>query len=128
MAIDNRPSDGRIIGTRVSGRGVVEGRACVVRGSNPETSTTILGFQNGDIVVSNMVPPTWIPYFDRAGGFVCEIGGWLSHTAIVARERQVPLIVSTQGIDAIADGMRLRLYANGLVEIVTPAAIAVAAE
>lgn len=75
-----------------------------------------------------MVPPTWIPYFGRAGGFVCEIGGWLSHTAIVARERQVPLIVSAQGIDGIADGMRLRLHANGLVEIIAPAAIAVAAE
>jgi phosphohistidine swiveling domain-containing protein len=128
MAIDNSPPDGRIIGTRVSGRGVVEGRACVFPGSDPEASTTIPGFQDGDIVVSNMVPPTWIPYFGRAGGFVCEIGGWLSHTAIVARERQVPLIVSAQGIEGIADGMRLRLHPDGFVEIVTSAPVAVAAE
>jgi rifampicin phosphotransferase len=128
MAIDNKPSDGRIVGTRVAGSGVVEGRACVVKDIDLETSTTIPGFQDGDIVVSNMVPPTWIPYFGRAGGFVCEIGGWLSHTAIVARERQVPLIVSTQGIEAISDGMCIRLCNNGLVEIVTAAETAVAAE
>jgi membrane protein insertase Oxa1/YidC/SpoIIIJ/rhodanese-related sulfurtransferase/phosphohistidine swiveling domain-containing protein len=128
MAIESGPTDGRIMGTRVSGRGVVEGRACVFRGNNPETSTTIPGFQDGDIVVSNMVPPMWIPYFGRAGGFVCEIGGWLSHTAIVARERQVPLIVSTKGIDGIVDGMRLKLHPDGFVEIVAPAPVAVAAE
>ena len=50
----------------------------------------IPGFMDGDIVVSRMVPPAWIPYFQRAGGFVREVGGWLSHTAIVAREFNVP--------------------------------------
>jgi rifampicin phosphotransferase len=74
------------------------------------------------------VPPAWIPYFGRAGGFVCEIGSWLSHTAIVAREFGVPLIVGADGIEAITDGMQLRLSNNGLVEIIAPAPAAVAAE
>ena len=60
--------------------------------------STIPGFRDGDIVVSRMVPPGWIPYFQRAGGFVCEVGGWLSHTAIVAREFNVPLIVQAKGV------------------------------
>ena len=112
----------------MSGTGIVEGRACVVTGIDVESSATIPGFRDGDIVVSNMVPPAWIPYFGRAGGFICEIGGWLSHTAIVAREYRVSLIVGTEGIEAITDGMQLRLSTMGLVEIVAPAAAAVAAE
>ena len=112
----------------MSGAGIVEGRACVVTGIDVDLNTTIPGFRDGDIVVSNMVPPTWIPYFGRAGGFVCEIGSWLSHTAIVARERRVPLIVGTEGIGAISDGMWLRMHDNGIVEIVSPATAAVAAE
>jgi rifampicin phosphotransferase len=127
MPVDNQSRGGKIAGTRVSGTGIVEGRACVVTGIDVESSATIPGFRDGDIVVSNMVPPAWIPYFGRAGGFICEIGGWLSHTAIVAREYRVSLIVGTEGIEAITDGMQLRL-SMGLVEIVAPAAAAVAAE
>ena len=50
----------------------------------------IPGFMDGDIVISRTVPAGLVPYFQRAGGFVCEVGGWLSHTAIVAREFNVP--------------------------------------
>jgi phosphohistidine swiveling domain-containing protein len=128
IPIENQARGGKIVGTRVSGTGIVEGRACVVTSVDIESSAVIPGFRDGDIVISHMVPPAWIPYFGRAGGFVCEIGGWLSHTAIVARERRVPLIVGTEGIEAIADGMRLRLSDNGVVEILAPAVPAVAAE
>ena len=128
IPIENQARGGKIAGTRVSGTGIVEGRACVVTGVDVESSAVIPGFRDGDIVISHMVPPAWIPYFGRAGGFVCEIGGWLSHTAIVARERRVLLIVGTEGIEAIADGMQLRLSDNGVVEILAPAVPAVAAE
>jgi rifampicin phosphotransferase len=128
IAIDNRSSGGNIAGTRVSGTGVVEGRACVVTDGTRDIEPTIPGFRDGDIVVSRMVPPAWIPYFKRAGGFVCEVGGWLSHTAIVARECNVPLIVGAEGVDSIQNGMLLRLHSNGVVEIVAEAPVAVAAE
>ena len=91
--------DHAIGGTRVAGTGIVQGRARVVIDSDLESTTEIPGFRDGDIVVSKMVLPDWIPYFHRAGGFVCEVGGWLSHTAIVARERNVALIVGTDGIE-----------------------------
>ena len=109
---------GRIGGLRVSGSGRVEGRACVVKEADADAASTIPGFQDGDIVVSRMVPPAWIPYFKRASGFVCEVGGWLSHTAIVAREFNVPLIVQAKGLQTIETGDLLRLDADGGVEVV----------
>jgi phosphoenolpyruvate-protein kinase (PTS system EI component) len=75
-----------------------------------------------------MVPPAWTVYFKRASGFVCEVGGWLSHVAIVAREFDTPLIVNATGIASIRDGMLLRLHPNGTIEIVERATTVAAAE
>ena len=61
-------------------------------------------FRDGDIIVASMINPAWLPYFSRAGGFVSEVGGWLSHPAILAREYDVAMIVGTEGIGRIADG------------------------
>jgi phosphohistidine swiveling domain-containing protein len=71
-----------------------------------------------------MINPAWLPYFSRAGGFVSEVGGWLSHPAILAREYDVAMIVGTNGIDGIADGARLKLHLDGRVEIIGDAAAA----
>jgi phosphoenolpyruvate-protein kinase (PTS system EI component) len=65
-----------------------------------------------------MINPNWLPYFSRAGGFVSEVGGWLSHTAILAREHDVPMIVGTQGIGRISHGSLLRLHLDGQVELI----------
>ena len=109
---------GKSTGIRVSGSGVVEGRACVVMEDDAAIMETIPNFKDGDIVVSRMVPPAWIPYFRRAGGFVCEVGGWLSHTAIVAREFNVPLTVQAREIRMIETGELIRLHPNGAVEVI----------
>ena len=77
------------------------------------------GFRDGDIVVASMINPAWLPYFSRASGFVSEVGGWLSHPAILAREYDVTMIVGTEGISRIADGARLRLNLDGRIEVVT---------
>ena len=128
LSLHAHRDSGQIRGTRVSGATIVEGRACVVENSDLDAGTTIPGFRDGDIVVSKMVSPSWIPYFPRAGGFVCEVGGWLSHTAIVARELNVALIVNADGLGNIADGVRLRLHPSGAVEVVGADALAEAAE
>lgn len=47
-----------------------------------------------------------------------EIGGWLSHTAIMAREYNVATIVGTRGLNRVTDGSLLQLHPNDLVEIV----------
>jgi len=113
-------SDGadKTTGIRVSGSGVVEGRARVVRQDDVAAMSIILDFEDGDIVVSRMLPITWMPYFQRAGGFVCEVGGWLSHTAIVAREFNVPLIVQAKGLHLIETGRLIRLHPDGTIELV----------
>ena len=64
-----------------------------------------------------MINPAWMPYFSRAAGFVSEVGGWLSHPAILAREYDVALIVGTAGMTRIADGSLLRLHLDGRIEV-----------
>jgi rifampicin phosphotransferase len=121
--IDERmDAGGEIRGTRVSGAGMVSGRARVVSAAEAESGGPIPNFADGDVVVSSMVHPAWLPYFGRAGGFVCAVGGWLSHTAILAREHNLMMIVGARGLDAIPDGSELRLHLDGTVEVVREAA------
>jgi rhodanese-related sulfurtransferase/membrane protein insertase Oxa1/YidC/SpoIIIJ/phosphohistidine swiveling domain-containing protein len=112
-----RTVSGIIRGTRVSGSNVVEARACVISEAEVENSGVLANFQDGYIIVAPMVNPSWLPYFSRAGGFVSEVGGWLSHTAILAREHDVPMIVGADGLSSIRDGSLLRLHLDGRVEV-----------
>jgi phosphohistidine swiveling domain-containing protein/molybdenum-dependent DNA-binding transcriptional regulator ModE len=112
-----RADSGVIRGTRVSGSRQAEGRACVISEAHAELGTMAGDFRDGDIIVAPMINPNWLPYFGRAGGFVSEVGGWLSHTAILAREHDVPMIVGTDGLANIADGCVLRLCVDGTVEV-----------
>jgi phosphohistidine swiveling domain-containing protein len=109
-----------IRGTRVSGSKVVEARAHVISEEDAELGNPMENFRDGDIIVAAMINPAWLPYFSRAGGFVSEVGGWLSHPAILAREYDVAMIVGTNGIGRIADGDRLRLDLDGRIEVVVP--------
>jgi phosphoenolpyruvate synthase/pyruvate phosphate dikinase len=95
----------------------VEARAHVISEEDAEVGKSMEGFRDGDIVVASMINPAWLPYFSRAGGFVSEVGGWLSHPAILAREYDVTMIVGTEGIGRIANGARLRLNLDGRIEI-----------
>ena len=90
-----------IRGTRVAGSKVVEARAHVISEEDAELGNPMEGFRDGDIIVASMVNPAWLPYFSRAGGFVSEVGGWLSHPAILAREYDVAMIVGT-GASAVS--------------------------
>jgi rhodanese-related sulfurtransferase/membrane protein insertase Oxa1/YidC/SpoIIIJ/phosphohistidine swiveling domain-containing protein len=112
-----------IRGTRVAGSRVIEACARVIAEEDAELGTPIEDFRDGDIIVAAMINPAWLPYFARAGGFVSEVGGWLSHPAILAREYDVAMIVGTEGISQIADGSRLRLHLDGRIELVVEEAI-----
>jgi phosphohistidine swiveling domain-containing protein len=105
-----------IRGTRVSGSRVVQARARVISETDAELGTGMEDFRDGDIIVAPMINPVWLPYFSRAGGFVSEVGGWLSHPAILAREYDVAMIVGTEGIGRIADGDRIQLNLDGRIE------------
>jgi rhodanese-related sulfurtransferase/membrane protein insertase Oxa1/YidC/SpoIIIJ/phosphohistidine swiveling domain-containing protein len=114
-------SSDAIRGTRVSGSAIVEARAHVIPEDDAGHGNCMEGFRDGDIIVASMINPAWLPYFSRAGGFISEVGGWLSHPAILAREYDVVMIVGTEGIGRIVDGSRLRLHLDGRIEVVSEA-------
>ena len=64
-----------------------------------------------------MLHPGWLPCLLRAGGVVSEVGGWLSHMAIVARERDVAMIVGLGAPPGLVTGDCIRLHLDGRVEV-----------
>ncbi|MDP9022135.1 MAG: phosphoenolpyruvate synthase [Actinomycetota bacterium] len=62
-------------------------------------------FEDGDILVTDMTAPDWVPIMSRAAAFVTDSGGMTSHAAIVGREMQVPCIVGTgDATSKLSDG------------------------
>lgn len=94
--------------------GVVEGRARVIQ-DRSELGT----IQNGEILVADTTWATWTPVFARIKGVVTNIGGTLSHSAIVAREYNIPAVLSTgDATKRIKTGQLLRVDGtNGKVYI-----------
>jgi pyruvate,water dikinase len=85
--------------------GVVEGTARVVR-----SVQEINRLQKGDILVCQVTNPTWAPVFQKIGAAVSDIGGSMSHAAIVAREYGLPAVVGTgHATSRIRDGQRIRV-------------------
>ena len=72
--------------------GVVKGPVRVV--TNPREAK----LQPGEILVANQTDPGWVVLFPAASGLLVERGSLLSHSAIVARELQLPCIVSLSNI------------------------------
>jgi pyruvate,water dikinase len=85
--------------------GVVEGIARVVK------SVSEIGrIQAGDILVCQVTNPTWSPLFQKISAAVSDIGGSMSHMAIVAREYGLPAVVGTgSATTKIKDGQRIRV-------------------
>ena len=64
----------------------------------------------GDILVCQITNPTWAPIFQKIAGAVSDIGGSMSHAAIVAREFGLPAVVGTgMATSRIKDGQRIRV-------------------
>ncbi|MEO7331205.1 MAG: PEP/pyruvate-binding domain-containing protein [Minicystis sp.] len=108
------PADGpRLTGLPGSG-GVVEGRARVLAPGARDLDT----IQPGEILVSRTTDVGLSPLFLIAAGVVTELGGPLSHAAVVAREYGVPAVVSVPGATlSIRTGDRLRVDGDrGIVE------------
>lgn len=84
--------DGALRGT-VASRGLVRGVARVLADfDDPRASS----FQNGDILVTSMTRPEFLPLMKLAAAFVTDEGGITSHAAIVAREMKKPCIIGTK--------------------------------
>jgi pyruvate, water dikinase len=94
--------------------GVVEGPARIVK-----SVEEISRLQQGDILVCQITNPTWAPIFQTIVAAVSDIGGSMSHAAIVAREYGLPAVVGTgNATSRIKDGQRIRVDGGrGIVTI-----------
>jgi pyruvate,water dikinase len=84
------------------------------------TSPSQLGeVQAGEVLVCPITAPSWAPIFSRIAAAVSDIGGIMSHAAIVAREYGMPAVVGTGSATArIKTGDRVRVDGdNGIVTI-----------
>jgi pyruvate,water dikinase len=95
-------------------RGVVEGTARVVK-----SAEEIGRLRDGDVLVCQVTNPTWSPVFRKIAAAVSDIGGSMSHAAIVAREYGLPAVVGTgNATRRIRDGQRVRVDGDrGLVTL-----------
>jgi pyruvate,water dikinase len=75
----------------------------------------------GDIIVTSVIDPGMAPLFVIAAGLVAEMGGTLSHGAIIAREYGLPAVVNVSGATAriregdslLVDAMRGEIAVKG---------------
>jgi pyruvate,water dikinase len=103
---------GALVGLAVSA-GVVEGRARVI-GDMADADV-----EPGDILVTAFTDPSWSPLFVAIAGLVTEVGGLMTHGAVIAREYGLPAVVAVDhATRLIVDGQRIRVNGtNGYVEI-----------
>jgi pyruvate,water dikinase len=94
--------------------GVAEGIARIVSG--PDDLDQL---QPGEVLIARITAPSWGPVFGRIGATVTDIGGMMSHAAIVCREYGLPAVTGTgSATAAIKTGQRVRVDgSNGTVTI-----------
>jgi len=77
----------------------------------------------GEILVTTTTDPSWASIMFISSALVVDIGGALSHAAVVARELGIPCVVNTRnGTRSLHTGDRVRVDGNaGTVEVMKPA-------
>ena len=108
---DDLPA-GALAGLAVSA-GTIEGRARVV------LDVARADLEAGDILVTAYTDPSWTPLFVAINGLVTEVGGLMTHGAVIAREYGLPAVVGVEhATRLIRDGQRIRVHGtDGYVEI-----------
>jgi len=108
---DDLPA-GALVGLPVSA-GTIEGRARVI------LDMAEADLAAGDILVTAYTDPSWTPLFVAIKGLVTEVGGLMTHGAVIAREYGLPAVVGVEhATRLIRDGQRIRVYGtDGYVEI-----------
>jgi len=103
---------GALTGLPVSA-GTVEGRARVI------LDMADADLEAGDILVTAYTDPSWTPAFVAITGLVTEVGGLMTHGAVIAREYGLPAVVGVEhATRLIRDGQRIRVHGtDGYVEI-----------
>jgi pyruvate,water dikinase len=108
---DDLPA-GALAGLAVSG-GTIEGRARVI------LDMAEADLEAGDILVTAYTDPSWTPLFVAIAGLVTEVGGLMTHGAVIAREYGLPAVVGVEhATRLIRDGQWIRVHGtDGYVEI-----------
>jgi pyruvate,water dikinase len=103
---------GALIGLPVSA-GTIEGRARVI------LDMAEADLEPGDILVTAHTDPSWTPLFVAITALVTEVGGLMTHGAVIAREYGLPAVVGVEDATRlIPDGQRIRVHGTeGYVEI-----------
>lgn len=101
-----------LVGLPVSA-GVIEGRARVIFKMEDADLAA------GDILVTPFTDPSWTPLFVAIKGLVTEVGGLMTHGAVIAREYGLPAVVGVEhATTRIKDGQQIRVHGTeGYVEI-----------
>ncbi|NQX58116.1 phosphoenolpyruvate synthase [Paenibacillus qinlingensis] len=109
---ENIPADA-LVGLPVSS-GIIEGRARVILHMEDAN------LEEGDILVTSFTDPGWTPLFVSIKGLVTEVGGLMTHGAVIAREYGLPAVVGVENATKlIKDGQRIRVHGTeGYIEIV----------
>ncbi|MCK9861248.1 phosphoenolpyruvate synthase [Paenibacillus sp. ATY16] len=110
---ENLPAEA-IAGLAVSS-GVIEGRARVILDMGEAN------LEDGDILVTSFTDPSWTPLFVSIKGLVTEVGGLMTHGAVIAREYGIPAVVAVENATTlIKDGQRIRVHGTeGYIEILS---------
>jgi len=103
---------GALVGLAISA-GTIEGRARVI------LDLAQADLEPGDILVTTHTDPSWSPLFVAIAGLVTEVGGLMTHGAVIAREYGLPAVVGVEhATQLIQDGRRIRVNgSDGYVEI-----------
>lgn len=101
-----------IVGLPVSS-GVVEGRARVI------LQMEDANLEAGDILVTTFTDPSWTPLFVSIKGLITEVGGQMTHGAVIAREYGLPAVVGVEhATSLIKDGQHIRVNGtDGYIEL-----------
>ena len=104
---------GALVGLAVSA-GTIEGRARIV------LDMAEADLEPGDILVTPHTDPSWSPLFVTIAGLVTEVGGLMTHGAVIAREYGIVAVVGVEhATQRIRDGQRIRVDGTrGFVELV----------
>ena len=114
------PAEGKVDPAVIDGvagsPGIYRGVARVVRSLDEAGD-----LEDGEIMVCEMTLPPWVPMFSIAGAVVSDVGGVMSHCAIVAREFNIPAVVGTvdgttrikTGQVITVDGIKGDVYLDG---------------
>jgi phosphoenolpyruvate synthase/pyruvate phosphate dikinase len=108
---DDLPT-GALVGLPVSA-GTIEGRARVI------LDMAEADLEAGDILVTAYTDPSWSPLFVAISGLVTEVGGLMTHGAVIAREYGLSAVVGVEhATQLIQDGQRIRVNGtDGYIEI-----------